>query len=188
MPTREKRVGIFTFVSVLMDINAHYKIGYILKPHGLKGEVTVSVDAEAPEEFGALESLFVLQNSQLVPHFIESISLNGEKAYIKFEDVDTLAAASTISKCALYLPKSTRSKSGRGEFYDDEIIGFEVVDDEAGLLGKIVGITVAGPNKLLTVDHNGKEILIPLNGPFVKSINKSKKKITVELPEGFLDI
>jgi ribosomal 30S subunit maturation factor RimM len=69
MPTREKRVGIFTFVSVLMDINAHYKIGYILKPHGLKGEVTISVDAEAPEEFGALESLFVSSKQPAGPAF-----------------------------------------------------------------------------------------------------------------------
>jgi 16S rRNA processing protein RimM len=30
--------------------------------------------------------------------------------------------------------------------------------------------------------------MIPVNGPFITSINKSKKKINVALPEGFLDI
>ncbi len=46
----------------------------------------------------------------------------------------------------------------------------------------------AGPNRFLVMDHNGKEVLIPINGPFIKSVNKSKRKITVELPEGFLDL
>jgi 16S rRNA processing protein RimM len=171
-----------------MDINTCYKVGYILKPHGLKGGVSISVDPEAPERFEELESVFVLKNNQLIPHFIESVSLKGDKAFIKFEDVDSLESANAISKCPLYLPKSSRPKSARGEFYDDEIIGFEIVDSEAGVLGKIIGITVAGPNKLLEIDSNGKEILIPLNSPFITSINKTKKKITVELPEGFLDI
>jgi len=30
--------------------------------------------------------------------------------------------------------------------------------------------------------------MIPVNGPFIKSISKAKKKIQVELPEGFLEI
>jgi 16S rRNA processing protein RimM len=171
-----------------MDINACYKVGYILKPHGLKGEVTVSIDAEAPEEFGSLESLFVQKNNQLIPHFIESMSLKSDKAFIKFEDVNSHERATAISKCALYLPKSSRPRSAKGEFYDDEILGFEVIDSEAGVLGKITGVTMAGPNKLLALDYMGKEVLIPVNGPFVTGINKSKKKITVTLPEGFLEI
>lgn len=170
-----------------MDISACYKIGYILKPHGLKGEVTVSLDPDGPE-FDSLESLFIEKNNRLIPHFIESVSVRGDKAFVKFEDVDSPESAGAISKCAAYLPKASRAKSGKGEFYDDEIIGFEVSDSEAGVLGKVVEVTQAGPNKLLSVDHNGKEVLIPVNGPFIASINKSKKKISVTLPEGFLEI
>jgi 16S rRNA processing protein RimM len=59
---------------------------------------------------------------------------------------------------------------------------------EAGVLGLITQVTMAGPNKLLSVDYQGKEVLIPVNSPFIKSINKSKKKVNVDLPEGFLDI
>jgi 16S rRNA processing protein RimM len=49
-------------------------------------------------------------------------------------------------------------------------------------------VIAAGPNKLLVVEHKGKEVMIPINGPFIKSVNKSRKRITVELPDGFLDI
>jgi 16S rRNA processing protein RimM len=171
-----------------MDLKSAYKIGYILKPHGLKGQVTVSLDAEAPEDLEDMDTIFIEKNNQLIPYFREEISISGTKAYLKLEDINTPEQAKDISKSALYLPKSSRPKSGRGEFYDDEVIGFEVTDVAEGNLGSVTAITTAGPNKLLTLIYNGKEVLIPVNSPFIKSINKSKKTISVELPEGFLDI
>ncbi len=159
-----------------------------MKPHGLKGQVTISLDPEAPEDFTPIETVFVESNERLLPYFIEAISLKGRKAFLKFQEVDTPEQAQKICKSAIYLPKSMRSKSGRGEFYDDEVIGFEVLDREFGSLGKITEIIQAGPNKLLSVDYHGKEVLIPLNSPFIQGINKSRKKITVTLPEGFLEI
>jgi 16S rRNA processing protein RimM len=170
-----------------MDLASSYKIGLVLKPHGLKGEVTVSLDADAPD-ISALESVFLEMHNRLVPYFIESISVRDSKAFVKFEDIDTPEAAKAISKHALYLPKSSRPKSGRGEFYDDEIVSFEVHDDTLGLLGKVTGVVDAGANRLLVVHQEEKEVLIPVNSPFINSINKSKKKISVNLPEGFLDI
>jgi 16S rRNA processing protein RimM len=171
-----------------MDTSACYKVGYILKPHGLKGEVTLSLDPEFPENADQLEVLFVERDRRLVPYFITSLSVRGDKAFVKFEDVNSPETATAISKSAVYLPKSHRVKSGRGEFYDDEVIGFEVTDSDLGVLGKITEVVAAGPNKLLAVDHQGKEVLIPVNSPFITAINKSKKRITVTLPEGFLNI
>jgi 16S rRNA processing protein RimM len=171
-----------------MDIKAAYKIGYILKPHGLKGQVTVSLDPEAPSDLDEMDTIFVEKNKQLIPYFRSEISISGSKAYLKFEDVNTVDEAQVICKSAIYLPKTSRPKSVRGEFYDDEVVGFQVIDEDAGDLGSVTEITTAGPNKLLTLIHNGKEVLIPINGPFIKSINKTKKTISVELPEGFLDI
>jgi 16S rRNA processing protein RimM len=171
-----------------MKLETCYKIGYILKPHGLKGQVTISLDPDAPEDFSPVQTVFVERHEKLLPYFIENISLKGNKAFLKLEEVNSPEEAKEISKSALYLPKSERPKAGRGAFYDDEIIGFEVLDSEAGAIGNIREVVAAGPNKLLSVDYQGKEVLIPLNSPFINSINKNKKKITVTLPEGFLEI
>jgi 16S rRNA processing protein RimM len=186
-PNAPESSGAF-FVSIYMNINDCYKIGYVQKPHGLKGGVSIALDADAPENFAELQSVFLEKNNRLVPHFIQAVSVRGDKAFVTFDDVTTPEEATAIAKCAIYLPKSMRAKSRRGEFYDDEIIGFEVSDADVGLLGKVTGITEAGPNKLIAVDYKGKEVLIPINSPFITSINKSKKKISVELPDGFLEI
>ena len=171
-----------------MTIENCYKIGFIMKPHGLRGQVTISLDADAPENMQEVENVFVEVKERLLPYFIESISLKGNKAFLKLEEVDSQEEAQRISRSAIYLPKASRPKSGRGEFYDDEVIGFEVHDTDLGLLGKVTEIVLAGPNKLLSVNYNQRDVLIPLNSPFIEGVNKSQKKISVTLPEGFLEI
>jgi 16S rRNA processing protein RimM len=180
-------IGIGIFILIAMKIEDCFKIGYVAKTHGLKGEVTLAMSSECPD-LSKLKSVFIEVNQNLVPFFFETVSEKGDKAFIKFEDVNTIDQANELKGCSLYLQKNERPKLTRGEFYNDEVIGFEVTDKEAGSLGLVSEIYENGPNRFLMIDFQGKEIMIPLNGPFVKSVNKSKKKIGVELPEGFLDI
>lgn len=161
------------------------KIGYVMKTHGLKGEVTLNLSAGAPE-LAVQDVLMMEKNGGLVPYFIEAISYNGGKAFLKLEDVHTFEQASLLRGCSLFIEKSKRPKLNRGEFYDDELDGFEVVDKIHGSLGRVTQILSQGLSRLLEVGE--KNVLIPMNGPFIKSISKTKKKIDVELPEGFLEI
>lgn len=169
------------------DLSAYYKIGFILRPHGLKGEVTVSLEREQAEDLSETQSVFIEKNRRLVPYFIESFSLKGDKAFIKFEDVNTPEEAGNIARHALYRPKSSRPDAGKNQFYSDEVIGFEVQDARTGPLGNVMEV-LQGPNRLLSLRFNDKEVLIPVNGPFIKRVDKEKRIITVDLPEGFLDI
>jgi 16S rRNA processing protein RimM len=163
-----------------------YSIGYVAKPHGLKGEVS-AVFTE-PIELSELDALFLEVKGNLVPYFIHSFSERPDKAFIKFEEINTQEQAAGIKGCVIYLNKETRPALKRGSFYNDEVIGFTVEDENEGILGILTQVMQSGPSRLLQLQYLGKEVLIPVNGPFIKSVNKSKKLIKVSLPEGFLDI
>ncbi len=171
-----------------MEIADCFKIGYVQKTHGLKGEVTIALEVGAPDEMDAITSIFLEVKGRLVPYFIEAISLKGDKAFVKFEDVDSSEQANQLKGASLYLPKAVRPKAKRGEFYNDEIIGFVVNDASAGKLGTVVRVENEEVNPLLIVQQEEKEISIPINAPFITSVNKSAKKIEVDLPEGLLDL
>lgn len=171
-----------------MEIDSCFKIGFVLRTHGLKGEVTIALDADAPSDFSSIPTVFLETTNGLAPYFISSISFQGRKAFVKFEDVDSVEDASRLTRLPIYLPKAARPKSGPGNFYNDELIDFQVTDESAGPLGSIKEVMQAGGNRLLVIDNNGKELLIPVNGPFIIGINKRKKAVTVDLPEGFLDM
>jgi 16S rRNA processing protein RimM len=187
-----------------MKKESFVKIGYVMKTHGLKGEVTLNLSPESPE-LASQDLLMIESNGGMVPYFIQGISYKGDKAYLKLEDVNTFEKASELKGCSIYFEKSKRPKLKRGEYYDDELIGFEVVDKTNGSLGEVVQISSQGLSRLMEIKPIGswgheprpegheprlgeKVVLIPMNGPFIKSISKTKKKIEVELPEGFLEI
>jgi 16S rRNA processing protein RimM len=172
-----------------MEKSACYKAGYIAKPHALKGEISILLEEDMTSDFDEIDALFIEEDGQLVPYFIEEYSINGLKGILKLEDIDTIEAATSISKKNFYLPKETRMESEEGEFYDDEIIGVTVFNHaDKALLGNIVDVMKAGPNKLLVLDHHGKEVLIPVNSPFIVAHDKVQNQIEVDLPDGFLDI
>lgn len=163
-----------------------FRIGFIQRTHGLKGELTIVVDADLPD--AAFDAVFVETDNRLIPYFIRNLSVQNNRALLRLEDVDTLEQAQSLIGKSLYLPKTLRPKLRRGEFYDDEIVGFSVAEATLGHLGTVKEITDAGPNKLMVVQHGEREVLIPVNGPFIQSIAKAKKSILVELPDGFLEI
>lgn len=165
-----------------------FKAGFIMRPHGLKGEVTVSLDPDSPSDWEALKTVFIDQRNTLVPYFIEYVSVKNDKAFVKFEDVSTPEIAAGLKNLSIYLEKKSRPKLQAGDFYDDEIIGFKVEDDAEGLLGVVKDIERAGMNRFIILDYADKEVMIPAQPPLVKSVNRTKKVISVNLPEGFLDI
>jgi 16S rRNA processing protein RimM len=167
--------------------NSYFKIGYVSKTHGLKGGVTIVLNDESPD-LADMQSIFIEIKKNLVPYVIEEFSDRSDKAFVRFEDVSTPEQANQLRGCSLFVLKTERAKLSRGEFYDDEVVGFEVEDIRLGSLGKVREILQMGPNRLLAIQGSRKEVLIPINGPFIQSLNKSKKKFIVDLPEGFLDI
>jgi 16S rRNA processing protein RimM len=171
-----------------MNIKDCYPIGRVLRPHGLKGEVTLTLEHGAPDRLDTLEVLYLDQQGSLIPYFIGSASIKGRKAYVKFHDVDTFEQAKEISNRSMYLPKSKRPPLQKGQFYKDEVIGFKVLDVDLGALGSISDVIQSGEQSLIVVSGGTKEILIPVNGPFIKGIERKREVIHVELPEGFLDI
>ncbi|HJW30974.1 MAG TPA: ribosome maturation factor RimM [Saprospiraceae bacterium] len=163
-----------------------FKIGYISKTHGLKGEVTAVFENEI--EWDGLTSLFLDSKGSLVPYFLEKISGTTQKPFLKLEGIESFEQASVLKGSSIYILKSTRAKLKRGQFYDDEVVGFKIEDKNLGLIGHVKEIQSQGANRLISIINGSKEILIPINAPFISTLNKTKKLILVELPEGFIDL
>jgi 16S rRNA processing protein RimM len=171
-----------------MNLEGFYHIGQITKPHGLKGEVTVSLQPDLPNDVSSLSMVYIRINDHAVPYFIQNVSVHGNKAIIRFEDVETLEGAQSISKHQLYLPIDQRPVAKKGEFYNDEVIGYAVEESSIGKLGIVTEVLTISAQRLLSIKYNSKDLLIPVNGPFITKIDRNKNIMYVTLPEGYLDI
>lgn len=166
-----------------------FLLGYVIKPHGLKGEVSVLLDVDFPENYSEMESVFLEIDQKLVPFFISAISINRDKAVVRFEDVHTPEDAMSLKGKELYLPASALEPiEDDQQFYFHEIIGFTVRDETLGDIGFITNIYDSGKQDLLAIDHKGTEILLPLIDEIVLRVDRENKQVVVALPEGLMDI
>jgi len=164
-----------------------YLLGKVHKLYSYKGAVWLYLDVDNPADYAEMDSLFIEQNGQLVPYFIDSISLKTNQALVKFEGIDTQEAAQTLLSCPLYLPLAVLPDLDEDNFYLHEVVDFDVLDKEKGLLGKVVNIYTLSRNNLIAMEYQGKKILIPIQDDIVGKVDKVKKTIEVNLPDGLLE-
>lgn len=166
-----------------------FYLGKIAKKFSFKGEVLIYLDTDEPEQYDKMESVFVEFNKNLVPFFIENSSIHkGDFLRVKFEDVDSEQDVDELIGCHIYLPLSMLPKLEGNKFYFHEVIGFEVIDERLGNIGKIVSINDSTAQPLFEIDFQGKEILIPMVDHFIIEVNREEKKILLKTPEGLVDL
>ena len=172
-----------------MNIDACYQLGYIVRTHGVKGQVVAFFDVDYPEDYEELESVFLQLNGKLVPFFINALDIqpNG-RIILKFEDVDSIVEAEKLKNIPLYLPLDQLPELDEDQFYFHEVIGYSVVDEQLGELGTIREIYEMPYQDLMAMDYQGVEVLIPVQDELILRADKTARKLYVNLPEGLVDI
>jgi len=166
-----------------------FYVGTIVNKFSFKGELLVKLDTDEPELFLEMESVFIEIGKNLVPFFIERSQLHKSLLLrVKFEDVDDEPMADSLMKRELYLPLSALPKLEGTQFYFHEVIGFEIIDVEYGSVGTITGVNDSTSQALFEIDHDGDQVLIPINDEFIEKVDRENKTITVNAPDGLIDL
>jgi len=172
-----------------MHLDDCYQLGYIIKPHGLKGELKLFIDADQPENYQNLESFFVLKEHQMVPFFVEYLSIKGATGICALEEIVSIEDASLLKGLPIYLPLTMLPELSDSEFYLHELEHCQLYDQHNQCIGEVKDLVEAGPQILLTVyDSENRELLIPYNKELLISFNKEEKKLYLEIPDGLIEI
>ena len=171
-----------------MDFDSCFQLGYVIKSHGLKGEVSVFLDTDQPEAYKELESVFVEQNKKLIPFFIDKVQINGAKAVIRFDGITDIEQANNLKAASLWLPLTVLPELTGNAFYYHEITGFRVEDQNHGDIGVVKAVYTSAKQDLIAVEHKGVEILVPISSDIILTIDKPGQLIKTNLPEGLLEV
>jgi len=187
---RMKTFGLFfcTFKPKKMDISNHYYLGYIVKAIGNKGILRIQLDTDNPSYYKNLKEISVAIKDQLVNYPIEEIVITDDKANVAFKNIDSTEVAKLLQGCSLYLPLSSLPKLKGNKFYFHEVTGYEVYDKTHGFVGVVESVLDQTYQAILQITFEDKEILIPITDEIIKDVDRDKKRIDIEAPDGLIDI
>ena len=162
-------------------------IGILGKSVGTDGAVNLTSWSSYPERFEGMTSFF-LTKEKAVPKTleIENLEITVKRIVVKFKGINSIEAASLLNGYRVTIPKSERFELPEGQYYIDDLTSCQVYTVEGTLLGNLTDVWDMGPNEIYVVDYQGQELLIPAVDEFVKNIDITQKRITVQLIDGML--
>jgi len=173
----------------MLDKEDYYLVGILTKAHGISGELVLNLNNLQFEEISEMESVFIEFDGILVPFFISSISPRGNlSAVIKFDDINSEDQASEFQNCKVYSVDIASGEKDNIKYTGSSLIGFQVIDIKLGTLGIITEFVDFTSNPLFKIKKSKKEILLPVNEEFILDIDEKNKTISVQTPEGLIDI
>lgn len=166
-----------------------FYLGKVVSKHSYKGEVLIKLDTDQPELYDTLESVFLEMDHGLVPFFIERIRRHkSELLRVKFENTSDEAEAQSLIGKKAFLPLTMLPELTGEQFYFHEIIGFYVEDRIRGAIGIVRRVNEHAAQAVLEVEKDESTILIPITDAIIEKVDRSKKTIYVDSPEGLIDL
>ena len=165
-------------------------IGSVIKAHGLTGAIKINIEGDLFRDEAYPAVIFIDTETRPVPYFIQSVERIAEfEAVMKLEDVNSKEDAELLESKKLYV--EIKSKTGHDPGVIAKLvnaIGYEVIDEKQGPIGKIQDVLEMPMQRLLQIHYGDQEIMIPVTDEIILEINTKEKQVYVNIPDGLLDV
>ena len=163
-------------------------LGDIVATHGVAGWLRLrlfnpqgrTLYSSTEVELARGDTRLTLRVDQAKPH--------GGIALLKLSGIDDMDAARELVGCRLSVRQDTLAPLSPSEYYYEEVVGFEVVDSGGERIGTVARIWPTQGGDLLVVVAPGKEHLIPAVSEFIRQIDVVARTITIDPPDGLLEL
>ena len=168
-------------------------VGKVSRSHGNKGQVLVNPETDFPERrFGVGQTMFVNRDDVVRPLTLTSVRFQRGRPILGLTGMTTMSDAEALAGFELRIPVGFLETLPQGVFYRHDLIGCAVWTVE----GVHVGIVsdAQGPLEggcLVVRDEVrevGREVLIPLVEDICEQIDITGRQITIDPPEGLLEL
>jgi 16S rRNA processing protein RimM len=150
-------------------------VGRMVKPHGLRGDVIVSLSTNRDERVAPGSVLTTADGRE---YRVARSSSHQGRFIVTFDGVAGIDAADALRGTELYAPPLDDPDA----LWIHDLIGALVVDTEGEDLGRVVSVEANPASDLLVLEDGA---LIPLR--FVVS-SVPGESVTVDVPDGLLDL
>lgn len=172
----------------MIEQNQVQRIGTIVKPHGVGGEMVVTVPSSL-DWTDELDCLVCSMDGILVPFWLESIREKSSTGIlVKFEGYDSVESIGRFIGVTVYMPLQYVAQTQDEVPSWNSFLDWSVVDSQVGSLGHIHAVDDSTPNILFLVRDEERERIIPANTDWIDRVDRKKRILYFNLPQGLTDL
>ena len=164
----------------------YLKVGFIMKPHGIKGELKILPLTDNPARFNKIKKIYILIKDEYNLISIDSLKNAKDHLIIKFTDFDTVEKAESLRNLYLFVEKKDGIKLSDDEYYTQDLMDCKVICNGEEL-GIVLDLLNFGANDNLLIKTKQGDVYYPFKKEYVKKIDIENKILEINQIEGFFD-
>ncbi|AJT41219.1 ribosome maturation factor RimM [Psychromicrobium lacuslunae] len=162
------------------------QVARIGKPHGIRGEVTVELFTDAPEERFVRGVIFNTQEHGELT--VNQARWNKDTLLLGFAEVPDRNRAEELRGTKLFIETADVEDETEEGWYEHELVGLEV-----RLAGRKIGVVSAlrvmpVQDLLVVTTDDGEEVLVPFVDEIVPEVDPEQGFVLVTPPDGLFEL
>ncbi|MBE5749389.1 MAG: 16S rRNA processing protein RimM [Clostridiales bacterium] len=151
------------------------KIGLIVKPQGIRGELKVQPLTDDINRYKGLKEVLIDDKTYRVTNTV----ISGDMVFLSLFGVSDRNAAETFRGKFLRVKRENAIPLEEGRYYIVDIVGCEIKTDDGQDVGKVLEITSARTDIFTVKCQDGRVLRFPFLKDLVLSVDIDNKLITV---------
>ena len=167
----------------------YIEIGKIVNTHGLKGELKIESWSSFDEiRYAKGNIVFLKIDNKYVPFTVATYRNHKGFPLVSFEGLQDINLVEKYKFHIVYIDKDERDELEEDEFYSDELLDLDVLDDDSNKIGTVIAVefTNGAQDNLRARTSGGKEFLVPYVDEFILDVNLDDNYIQIHLMDGLL--
>ncbi|GHD11873.1 ribosome maturation factor RimM [Zhihengliuella salsuginis] len=164
------------------------QVARIGKPHGIRGEVTVQVMTDAPEERFVPGQVLDVEPESAGPLTVARARWNKEILLLGFEEVKDRNGAEALRGSQLFVETDEEEPVDDDAWYAHELVGLAAVV-EGQAIGTVSGLRRGDAQDLLEIElTGGGDVLVPFVEEIVPEVDLEAEQVILTPPAGLLEL
>jgi 16S rRNA processing protein RimM len=155
-------------------------MGRVLGPWGVKGALKIEPFGAESGNLCKYSAWWVGKPEKLDEVAVTECRAHGAHLVARFEGCDDPEKAGVYRGAEVALRREDLPEPAEHEFYQADLIGFEVVNAKGERLGRVAGFFSTGANDVMRVAHEAGERLVPATAQVIRRIDLEAGTVEVE--------
>ena len=167
-----------------MNRPEHVAVGYILRAHGVQGNVLVKPLTDNPNRFEEIDEIMIEKAGRIEPYRVGDRTASPKGWILKFDGIDTRDDAEQLKGAYLLIRTEELPELEEGSYYDFDLVGIEVFTVSGEKLGRIIEIEKHPANDVYVVEGDAGKLMLPATREVVRKVDMDNKRMEVKLLDG----
>lgn len=164
------------------------RIGVVIKPHGIRGEVKVYPTTDDVNRFKKTDEVILITKNENLTLHVENVKFFKNIVIVKFKEFNNINEVEGFRNCDIMVTRENALPLKEGQFYFCDVIGAKVVEENGTSIGTVTDVIETGANNVLAITmEDGKEVLFPVIPDCIKKVDTEAGVVTAHVMKGLLD-